>query len=96
MDSLRPVIGRLVAALMGALFGWLAHRFELTVDPQTQEATSLAVQGFVMLAVYGIVHKTLNQKLNPMDTASVTLSRPESAQVVKDAVKAELPPPSGI
>ncbi len=83
MDALRPVIGRLLASLVAALCGWLAHKFNFVVDPDTQTATATAIEGFVMLAVYGLAHKFFNLKFNPMDTASITLSKPESARAVK-------------
>jgi hypothetical protein len=91
MDFLRPVLGRVIASVLAAFFGWLAAKWQISVDPQTQEATVVALTGGVTLVIYGILHKFFNLKLNPLDTASVTMSKPSSATIVKAQVASELP-----
>jgi hypothetical protein len=88
MDALRPFIARLLAAGLASFFAWLAGKWGITVDEQTREATVVAIQGFVMLALYGVLHKVFNIKLNPLDAARATVSKPEAGQIVKAQTQA--------
>lgn len=77
LNLIRPVLARVVASLMAAFFAWLAVRWGVTIDADTQAETIEAAIG-LMLAVFGVVyalvHKALNARFNPADTATPALA----------------------
>jgi hypothetical protein len=70
LDSLRPFVSRLVGALVGALAGVASTKLGIVVDPATQASVTTAV----VVGAYGVVHKMLDKKLNPGDTAATPVS----------------------
>ncbi len=72
MNVLRPLIARAVAAIVAAFATWFVSMtgVPLTTDAQTGLADGLTVigVGFALLA-YSAVHKTINRRVNPVDSA---------------------------
>lgn len=68
-DFFKTVIGRVVGAGVGAAAGYLAGKGLPTIDPDASAQLTNAVTGGVMLGGYAIVHKLVNRKVNPNDTA---------------------------
>jgi hypothetical protein len=77
LNLIRPILARVVAALAGAFFAWLAARWKIDVDAATQAETVEAIVA-LMLAVWGVVyalaHKAINAWFNPADTATPALA----------------------
>jgi hypothetical protein len=74
LDSLRPFVSRLVGALVGALAGAASAKLGIVVDPATQASVTTAV----VIGAYGVVHKMLDKKLNPGDTAATPATVPKT------------------
>lgn len=78
-EWLRPIFSRVVAALVAALLGYLAHKgIDLGLsEAQHQEfADALtAVASGIALSVYGVVHKMTSAKTNPTDAAAPALAK---------------------
>lgn len=62
---------RIVGAAVGAGAGVLATKYGVDVDPGTQASVTTAI----VVATYGVVHKVVDKRLNPLDTASRTAAR---------------------
>ena len=71
-----PFLGRVAASVAAVIVAYLLDLLGLPVSEDqkagivswlTEGLTALG--GFVILLVYGLVHKTVNKKLNPADTA---------------------------
>jgi uncharacterized membrane protein len=69
LDNLRPFVSRLVGAAIGALAGMLSTKVGIRVDPTTQASITTAI----VVGAYGLVHKILDKKVNPADSASTKL-----------------------
>lgn len=74
---LRVLLGRLIGAAVAGLATFLMSKWGIMLDPDTQ--AQVTEQGVIFLmviftAIYSIVHKVVNKKLNPGDTASATLA----------------------
>lgn len=64
-------ISRLIGAAVGSLATWLATKwvfFAFLLEPENQAAATALAVGLA-LAIYSAVHRTLDRKLNPADTA---------------------------
>lgn len=70
LDSLRPFASRVVGAVVGALAGILATKVGIQVDQSTQASVTTAL----VVGAYGIVHKIVDKRLNPTDSASKRLA----------------------
>jgi len=70
LDSLRPFVSRVLGAVVGALAGMLSTKVGIQVDPSTQASITTAV----VVGAYGVVHKVLDKRLNPADSASAKLA----------------------
>lgn len=66
-DRLRPFLSRLIAPVIAAACGAVAHKTGIVVDDATVTAA-------VVAGAYGIAHKMLDKKLNPADSASAHLA----------------------
>jgi len=66
LDSLRPFVSRVLGAVVGALAGMLSTKVGIQVDPSTQASITTAV----VVGAYGVVHKVLDKRLNPADSAA--------------------------
>lgn len=65
IDSMKPLVSRVVGAMIGALAGMAATKLGIAVDPATQASISTAV----VVGAYGVAHKILDRHINPGDTA---------------------------
>lgn len=68
---MRAIISRLLAGPIAAFVAWLIGLgIEVTSDEQTAltEAATLLVFA-IITSLYGVVHKLLDKKINPADTA---------------------------
>lgn len=76
-DALRPYLSRLIAGLVTMLLTWLmSHGIDLGTDAAgglTEAGTALAIGGFTI--IYGLIHRTLDKKLNPGDAASSHIAK---------------------
>ena len=66
MALLRRVLGRVLAAPLAALVGWIGPEYLPVAPGEFREALT----GALVLVVYGIVHKLIDAKVNPQDDAS--------------------------
>lgn len=77
MDILRPYLARIIAGLIASGCAWLAAKYGLSITPDIQSHAVEALVGF-MLAVfsllYSFLHKLLDKKINPADSASSHLA----------------------
>ena len=77
IDSLRPFLSRIIAPLVTALLTYLAVHFGLNFGEDaaghiTETAVIAVIAG--MQIVYGLVHRVVDKKVNPGDTASSHLA----------------------
>lgn len=73
----RVLAGRLIGAIVAGLSTFLLAKFGVGLDADVQQQITEAGAIFLMVvftAIYGIVHKVVNKKLNPGDTASAKLA----------------------
>ena len=63
---LAPMLSRVATLGMIALAAWLAERFGIIIDQETQQHV---VEFVVVLALYAIGHRLMSRKTNPSDTA---------------------------
>jgi hypothetical protein len=76
-EFLRPILARLVGAAVAALCIWLARKFQVQIDADSQvqlTGAGLAVLWFIGNVAYSLVHKGVNSKINPMDAATNELA----------------------
>jgi hypothetical protein len=80
MIALRPFLARLIAPFVSALILWLGAKIGFEYDVGfINEATLVVVEGIVwslavFTALYGVLHKWINSRMNPTDAATKTLS----------------------
>lgn len=67
----RTVISRVIGAAVGAGAGVVSTKLGVDVDPVTQANITAAV----VVGAYGIAHKLIDKKINPLDTASRSAAR---------------------
>jgi uncharacterized membrane protein len=79
LDGLRPFVSRIVGAVIGALAGALSTKVGIQVDPSTQASITTAV----VVGAYGVVHKIVDKKLNPADTASTRLAAQGKEEIAR-------------
>lgn len=83
-DSLRPFLSRFLASLFATLITWLLSRgIDLGKDAAgqlTEVATTLLIGAFTLF--YGVLHRTIDKKVNPGDAASSHLATVEKAEAV--------------
>lgn len=76
-DRFRPYVSRVIGAGVGAVAGSLAGKLGISVDPVTQAS----IAGAITIGVYGVIHKVLDKKVNPADSASTHLAVQSQADV---------------
>lgn len=67
----RTVISRVVGGVIGAGAGILATKYGVDVDPATQASVTAAI----VVGTYGVAHKLIDKRVNPLDTASRSAAR---------------------
>jgi hypothetical protein len=85
LDTLRPFASRIIAPAISILLAWLATKLGITFGADTEgHLTEFAVSIFlgVFLAVNGVIHKTLDKKLNPGDAASSHIAAQEKTESI--------------
>lgn len=83
IDVLRPILGRIIAAIATWLFGWLNNKFGIFVPADEQSALVAKVVEEVVPAVlilYSIIHRLWDAKFNKSDAASPKLAKKLNAQ----------------
>lgn len=68
---MRELISRLIAPFIAAFVLWLGHY--LPLGPEFQQSLSDVVVLFIgalFTAIYGVFHKIIDKKTNPLDAAS--------------------------
>jgi len=73
IDLLRPFVGRVIAAWIAALSGWLASTVGVEIAPEDQAAVINAGVG-IALTVYAVLHRMIDARINPRDAASPTVA----------------------
>lgn len=78
MNTIRPLLSRILAPFVAVLVLWLAGRFgvELPADALTELLTYAT-----LAAITGVSHKLMDRRINPLDAAKV----PEGPAVVEAA-----------
>lgn len=74
LDSLRPYIARILAAAIAAGIGALATKLGIDATSVDQTALATSVGSFLTLVIYAVVHKLIDKKVNPADSASTHLA----------------------
>jgi glucan phosphoethanolaminetransferase (alkaline phosphatase superfamily) len=82
METLRPFIARIIAALVSALAAYAAAHWHIVIpdDVIHNLAETIAELFGIGLTVYSVVHTGINAKINPTDAAS-----PRVAEKTKNA-----------
>ena len=99
-NTLRPFLSRIIASLVTVLITWLLSKgIDLGADAQghlTEAGTALAIGGFTL--IYGLIHRSIDKKVNPGDAASSHLAAVEKDQsaAIKSAEKADNGSPVGM
>jgi 20S proteasome alpha/beta subunit len=85
IDALRPFVSRLIAPFITALLAWAAlHGFDFGSDAAghiTEYAVVILVAG--MQIVNGLIHKSIDKKVNPADAASSQIAAVAKAESEK-------------
>jgi hypothetical protein len=67
-DLLKPFLARIAGAIAGFIVTFLsAHEIAVLTPDDTATLVSFIV--LVFMVIYGIVHKIIDKKINPADTA---------------------------
>lgn len=82
MDFLRPFASRILASLIAAIAAYLAQRWGITLDADTQ-AGLLSVTLGIFGVVYGLVHRVLDKSVNPGDAASSHMAVQEKIETAE-------------
>ena len=64
----RPILARVLAALMVPLCAWMATRLGVKLSPEAQSEIVVAT---VSLIIYAASHKAVNVVINPTDAAKL-------------------------
>lgn len=86
---LRVIAGRIIGALAAGFVGWILAKLGIELAPEDRNAVadSVVAAGMtIVLIAYSLVHKIVDRKVNPGDTASGRLA--EMAKVQRE----HLPP----
>lgn len=92
MDALRPYISRILAPIITAFIMWLLNK---GIDLGPDAAAHLTEYGTVgLLAVFallnGVIHKTIDKRLNPGDAASSHIAHEERKESTVLKAKADV------
>jgi hypothetical protein len=71
-DFLKPYISRVIAAMIGGFFSWLAAK-SINVDADTQQQAIAAITGIATVVfgiLYAVFHKVFDKFVNPGDAAA--------------------------
>jgi len=77
IDTIRPLVGRLVAALLLPL---LVKGFARLGVPMPDHLVTIVEELCVALVAYSVGHRLLSRWTDPGDAASLTLGRAERAE----------------
>lgn len=83
LNLIRVVFGRILAAWLAGLAGWLMMHYGIVLDDTTQKELLEHLLGVILpvfITLYSIFHKVFNKKLNPGDAASSHLAEQESVE----------------
>lgn len=83
IDHLRPFIKALVAPILGAFFTWLAIRWNIVIDENTQAQVIFAV----CAVIAGVLGVFINKVVNPGNMASKDLA--VQSKIVTEHIKAD-------
>jgi hypothetical protein len=86
INALRPFLSRIIGWAVAGLCGWLAVRFGVSIDTDTQTELVVALVGVViplMGGVASVVHRLVDKRLNPGDAASSHLAVVERAETAE-------------
>lgn len=97
MSALRPFLARLIASAVAGIAAWLAARWTIELDSDSQQqitaavvVLAMAVAQWVGTTAYGVVHRVLNKRLNPGDAASSHLATAEAKETAQLKAQAGL------
>lgn len=82
-EFISTILGRVLAAWLAGLCTYLAVKWGIVIDSDTQRQFVEHLVGIIiplLLTLYSIFHKVFNKKLNPGDAASTHLAEREKAQ----------------
>lgn len=83
LDSLRPILGRLIGMAVGSLAVWLSSKLGIVLSSDDQAKITEAGVIFSMAlftTIYALVHKAVDHKINPLDSASPGLASPPTVR----------------
>jgi hypothetical protein len=86
LDAIRPVLSRIIGSLVAGLAVWLTGKFGVVIDDNAKaKLTEAGVVASLTIfsIVYSLVHKAIDHKINPLDTASPSLSRPKVVRSIR-------------
>ncbi len=90
-NSLRPFLSRALASVIATLITWLLSKgIDVGKDAAgqlTEVATTVLIGAFTLF--YGVIHRTIDKKVNPGAAASSTLATREKSEAT--TLKAKLP-----
>lgn len=66
---LSAILSRVIAAAFAGFCTWLLSKWGVLIDAETQQK-AVEVVVSVIVAIYAIVHKLIDAKLNPTDAAA--------------------------
>lgn len=78
VDFIRPVLARIVGAVVAGVLTWLATKFGVVIPKETagQLTENLVAAMLVMFSIiYALVHRAVSVKTNPTDAAQPDLAR---------------------
>ena len=76
-DELRPVIARLVGAVMPLLLLWVSHLLKIELPAGTTQGV---VETSTVLLIYLLTHRAVSAKTNPGDAATRRLAHVEKQE----------------
>lgn len=80
---LRRVVGRVLAAPLAALVGWIGPEYLPVTPGELREAVAVATT----LVVYGLAHKLIDAKVNPADDAGESSSSSSRSSVPRPGTR---------
>lgn len=76
IDAIRPYLARICAAIAAGIVLIVAKRWGLNLNGTIESGVADAL----MLITYGIFHKGLDSKINPVDAARIKTAKDHSDQ----------------
>src|SRR5687768_7037823 len=77
VDQIRPFVSKILGPILGAFFTWIATRYGIIIDEDTQTEIIFGVAA----AFSGIIAVVINKFINPGNAASAPLAAMEKDQL---------------